>query len=126
MSYGVLASKSAHVMVQTMSGVDGSPSDIVLDRFQSIWGSAWVTGRLTLTRLHVNFIPNRAGRGVAMMDLALRDITVVELGGGRLSKVIGLRTATHVVHVRLLGAASLAAEVSDLVDAARTMPLRRR
>ncbi|CAN5642118.1 hypothetical protein BH11ACT8_BH11ACT8_32620 [soil metagenome] len=126
MSYGVIASKSAHVMVETTSGVGGSDSDLVLDRFQSIWGAAWVPGRLTVTRLHVNVIPNRAGRGMAMMDLSLRDIQVVELGGSRMSKVMGLRTATHVVHVRTLGAEKLAQELAGLVEAAKKIPVRRR
>lgn len=126
MSYGVLASKSATVMVETTSGVGGSDSDVVLDRFQGLWGAAWVPGRLTVTRLHVSFIPNRAGRGLAMMDLNLRDIQAVELGGGRVSKVMGLRTATHVVHVRLLGAEKLAQEIATLAEAAKRIPLRRR
>lgn len=126
MSYGVLASKSATVMVETTAGVGRSDSDLVLDRFQSIWGAVWVPGRLTVTRLHVNVIPNRAGRGMAMMDLNLRDIQVVELSGGRISKVMGLRTASHVVHVRTLGAEKLALEVAKLAEAAKKMPLRRR
>lgn len=126
MSYGVLASKSANVMVETTSGVGGSDSDVVLDRFQGIWGASWVPGRLTVTRLHVSFIPNRTGRGMAMMDLNLRDIQVVELGGGRVSKVMSLRTATHVVHVRTLGAEKLAQEIAKLAEAAKKIPLRRR
>ncbi len=125
MSYGVIASKSATVMVETTSGVGGSDSDAVLDRFESIWGPAWVSGRLTLTRLHVNFIPARAGRGMAMMDLDLRDLSQVELSRGRVSKVIGLRTTTHLVHVRSWGAGSLAGEVARLAEAAK-LPLRRR
>lgn len=126
MSYGVLASKSVNVMVETTSGVGGSDSDDVLDRFQSLWGATWVPGRLTATRLHVSVIPTRAGAGLAIMNLNLRDIGVVELGGGRVSKVMGLRTATHVVHVRALGAEKLAQEVATLVEAAKRIPLRRR
>ena len=54
---------------------------------------------------------------MAMMDINLRDIQVVELGGGRVQKIIGLRTPTHVVHVRTLGGAALAA--AALIDPAR-------
>ena len=126
MSYGVIASKTAHLMVETTSGVGGVESDHALDRFQALWGAAWVPGRLTLTKLHVNFIPNRAGRGMAMLDLNLRDIAVVEIGGGRVSKVIGLRTPTHVVHVRLLGAVTMATQFAELAEAAKRIPLRRR
>ncbi len=63
MSYGGVASKSAQIMVETTAGVGGVDSDQVLDRFQSVWGAVWVPRRLTITKLHVNFIPNRAGRG---------------------------------------------------------------
>ncbi len=104
----------------------GAPDcGVVLDRFQSVWGGAWVSGRLTLTRLHVNFIPSRGGRGMAMMDLALRDIEQVELSGGRLSRMVGLRTPTHVVHARSLFSGSLAAEIADLAEAAKRRPSRR-
>lgn len=125
MSYGVVASKSASVMVETTSGVGGSDSDVALDRFQQVWGAAWVPGRLTLTRLHVNYIPNRAGRGMAMLDINLRDIQAVEISGGRVSKVIGLRTTTHLMMVRTLGAQSLATEIAQLAEAAKRMPVRR-
>ncbi len=126
MSYGVVASKSVSVMVETTSGVGGSDSDLVLDRFQNTWGAEWVSGRLTLTRLHVNFIANRTGREMAMMDLNLRDIEQVERSGGRLSKALGLRTCAHLVHVRTLGSARLAEQVAELAEAARRRPLRRR
>jgi len=126
MSYGVLASKSVNVMVETTSGVGGSDSDVALDRFQGTWGAAWVPGRLTVTRLHVSVIPTRAGSGTAMLNLNLRDIAVVELGGGRVSKVMGLRTPAHVVHVRALGAEKLAQEIATLAEAAKKIPLRRR
>lgn len=125
MSYGVIASKSASVMVETTTGVGGSDSDLVLDRFQGVWGSAWVPGRITITRLHVNFIPSRAGRGIAMMDLHLRDIEQVERSAGRFAKTMALRTASHVVHVRSSGSASLAQEIAELADAAKRSPLRR-
>ena len=126
MSYGVIASKSATVMVETTSVLVGSDSDVVLDRFESVWGSAKVSGRLTLTRLHLNFIPSRAGRGMAMMDLDLRDIHQVEIAGGRASRVVGLRTRTHLVHVRARGAAALASEIAALAESARERPSRPR
>ncbi len=131
MSYGVIASRSVSVMVQAsddpdLGGVVGMPdSGVVLDRFQSVWGGAWVSGRLTLTRLHVNFIPSRGGRGMAMMDLALRDIEQVELSGGRLSRMVGLRTPSHVVHVRSFASSALAASIADLTEAAKRRPSRR-
>ncbi|MBS45970.1 MAG: hypothetical protein CMH83_22910 [Nocardioides sp.] len=114
------------MMVETIAGAGGNDSDGALDRFQSIWGGAWVPGRVTLTRLHLNFIPNRAGRGLAMLDLNLRDIHVVELSGGRVSKVMGLRTGTHLVNIRALGIGNLAPEIAQLAEAARKTPQRRR
>ena len=115
MSYGVLVSKTGQLTVETTSGSGGGDSDVVLDRFQTVWGAMWVPGRLTLTRLHLNYIPNRAGRGMAMMDINLKEITAVELNGGRVSKMIGLRTARHVVRVRCLGAPALANQIAGLV-----------
>lgn len=119
MSYGVLSSKTGHLMVETTGGAGGSESDAVLDRFQGAFGVAWVPGRLTLTGLHVNYVPSRTGRGMAMMDLHLRDITGVELGGGRVTKTVGLRTARHVVHFRCLGAQALAQQVAGALDRLR-------
>lgn len=125
MSYGVIASKSVNVMVEATTDdalVGARDSGVVLDRFQSVWGGTWVSGRLTLTRLHVNFIPSRGGRGMAMLDLALRDIEQVELSGSRLSRMVGLRTSTHVVHVRSFSAAALATSIADLAEAAKRRP----
>lgn len=116
MSYGVLVSKTGHLLVETTGAGGDSGTDAALDRFQLLWGGAWVAGRLTLTRLHLTYVPNRAGRGMPMMNLDLRDITAVELGGGRVSKVVGLRTARHVVHLKCLGAPALASQLAGLVD----------
>lgn len=126
MSYGVHASKTGQLLVETTSGSGGSDSDEALDRFQTVWGAMWVPGRLTLTKLHLNFIPNRTGRGMAMMDLNLRDITSVELSGGRMSKQIGLRTERHIARVRIGGAPQLAQQIAELAEAARKQPVRSR
>lgn len=116
MSYGVLASKTGHLMVETTGAPGASESDAALDHFQLLWGAAWVPGRLTLTKLHLNYVPHRAGRGMAMLNLSLRDITGVEISPGRVSKVVGLRTSGHVVRIRCLGAPALATEVAALVE----------
>jgi hypothetical protein len=116
MSYGVLVSKTAHLMVETTGPSGNNDTDAALDRFQLLWSGAWVPGRLTLTKLHLSYIPNRAGRGMPMMNLNLRDLTGVEISGGRVSKVIGLRTPSHVVHLRCMGAPALATQVAGLID----------
>lgn len=119
MAYGVLSSKTGHLMVETTGGTGGSDTDAGLDRFQGAFGAAWVPGRLTLTNLHVNYVPSRSGQGMAMLELHLRDITGVELRGGRVSKSIGLRTARHVVHFRCLGAPAVAQQVAGALDRLR-------
>lgn len=124
MGYGVLVSKTGQLMVETMGGNGGGDTDVVLDRFQNLWGAAWVPGRLTLTKLHLNYIPHRAGRGMAMMDINLREITAVEIGGGRVSKMIGLRTSRHVVRIRCLGAPAIATQIAGLVDDVKRQPRR--
>ncbi|WP_370250292.1 hypothetical protein [Nocardioides sp.] len=127
MSYGVLASKSATVMVESLPGSGsssgpGTASDAVLDRFRAAWGSAWVPARLTLTRLHLNLIPTRAVPGLAMVDLDLPDIVRVELSGARLSKEIGVVLAAHRLQVRVVGASTLAQLIASTAEAARTAP----
>ncbi|GAB2775852.1 hypothetical protein GCM10027020_31360 [Nocardioides salsibiostraticola] len=139
MSYGVIASKTGQMSVESIDGDadpegPGSPyspdsadqtgsngatdSDVTLDRFQSVWGTVWVPGRLTLTKLHLNFIPSRGGRGMAMMDINLRDVRAVELSGGRMSRQIGLRTGRHLARIRIMGAPGLAAQIAELAEAA--------
>lgn len=127
MSYGVIASKTGQMSVERIDGdadpegpgsVENTDSDVTLDRFQSVWGTVWVPGRLTLTKLHLNFIPRRGGRGMAMMDINLRDVRAVELSGGRMSRQIGLRTAHHLARIRIMGAPGLATQIAELAKVA--------
>ena len=124
MSYGVVGSKSGHLLVETLNGSGGTPSDAAFDRFQSVWGATWVPGRLTLTALHLTFMPNRVGRGSAMLKIDLRDLTGVELGAGVVQRTVGLRTPGHVGRLRCLGAPGLAEQVAALAEAARHAPSR--
>lgn len=123
MSYGVLGSKNGHLLVETTTGAVGGASDAAYDRFQTAWGATWVPGRLTLTALHLTFMPNRVGRGSAMLKLDLRDLVGIELGGSGLSRTVGLRTAGHVGRLRCHGAPALAEQVAALAaEARRTAP----
>ena len=124
MSYGVVGSKSGHLLVETLTGVGGTSSDAAFDRFQSVWGATWVPGRLTLTALHLTFMPNRVGRGSAMLKIDLRDLTGVELGTGVVQRTVGLRTPGHVGRLRCIGAPALAEHVAALAEAARHAPSR--
>ena len=124
MSYGVVGSKSGHLLVETLTGSGGTPSDAAFDCFQSVWGATWVPGRLTLTALHLTFMPHRVGRGSAMLKINLRDLTGVELGAGVVQRTVGLRTPGHVGRLRCLGAPGLAEQVAALAEAARHAPSR--
>ncbi len=124
-AYGVLFSKSGQVLVESADGTSAVGSDITLNRFRTMWGAMWVPGRLTLTKLHLNFIPHRAGRGMAMMDINLREVTSVEVSAKRLSKVVSIRTSGHVVRIRCSHASQLAHQVSERVDVLRRTPVFR-
>lgn len=124
MSYGVVGAKSGHLLVETLTGAGGTPSDAAFDRFQTVWGATWVPGRLTLTALHLTFMPNRVGRGSAMLKIDLHDITGVELGTGVVQRTVGLRTPGHVGRLRCIGAPALAEQVAALAEAARHAPSR--
>lgn len=124
-AYGVLFSKSGQVLVESADGASVVGSDITLDRFRTMWGAMWVPGRLTLTKLHLNFIPHRAGRGMAMMDINLREVTSVEVSAKRLSKVVSIRTNGHVVRIRCSSASQLAHQVSQRVEILKRTPVFR-
>ncbi len=125
MPYGVLFSKSGQVLVESVDGTSAVGSDVTLDRFRTMWGAMWVPGRLTLTKLHLNFIPHRAGRGMAMMDINLREVTKVEVSAKRFAKVVSIRTSGHVVRIRCSNAAQLAHQVSERVDVLKRTPVFR-
>ncbi len=125
MSYGVLVSKPGQVLVETLEGSGGGDSDTALDQFQSAWGAMWVPGRLTVTRLHLTFMPSRAGRGMAMTDIDLRDVTEVELSRSRGTTMVVVRTRRHVTRLRCLGAAAVAQQLTDLVEGLRRSPASR-
>jgi hypothetical protein len=124
MSYGVLVSKTGHLLVETTAGHGAADSDLTLDRFQTAWGATWVPGRITLTRLHLTFVAQRGGRGMSMLNINLRDIGAVELGGGRVSRVLSLRTPGHVARIRCLGSPALATQVAALVEDLTKIPRR--
>jgi hypothetical protein len=124
MSYGVVGSKSAHVLVETTTGIGGTEADRALDAFQNGYGGVWVAGRLTLTRLHLSFVPTRPGRGLPVTELHLRDITGVEITSGRVARVIGVRTERHVLRIRTTGAPTFAQAVAERVEDIRLAPGR--
>lgn len=118
MSYGVLASKSGHLSLDdvVVRGGRAVPPDDV-DRFRTVWGGAPVQGRLTVTRLHLTFVPHSITKGVRMMELSVADLTGVELSGGMVSKIITLRVPRHALRFRCIGAQSLAHQIAVAIEA---------
>ena len=112
MSYGVVASKAAEVQVESVQApgadVDASPSP-------TVWGS----GRLTLTSLHLTFVPTRTSPGVPALTLDLGDVLAVDVGTTRGHRTVHVRTATVALHARVTGAAAFARRVQTSVDANR-------
>jgi hypothetical protein len=124
MSYGVIGTKSATLLVETTTGAGGSDADAVLDRFAQGYGAVWVGGRVTLTPRHLSFVPTRPVRGLAIVELHLRDVAGVEISGGRLTHVIGIRTAGHVVRLRVGGAPAFAGAVARGAEDLRPLAAR--
>jgi hypothetical protein len=112
MSYGVIASKAGHLSVEDAlpRGSRGAPPDAV-DRFRATWGGMWVPGRLTLTSLHLTFVPHSTGKGVRMMEVNVADISGADLSPGMVSKTITLRVPRHELRFRCLGAQGLAQHI---------------
>ncbi|MAS55085.1 MAG: hypothetical protein OSB43_15545 [Nocardioides sp.] len=119
MSYGVVATKSGQVQVETIVSPGERSYDRARERFRAPVAGPWAAGRLTLTGLHLAFMPTRSGRGVRSMTINLADITSVEASPGRLSKTVSFRTETMVVHARVNGAMAFAKRVAISVEATR-------
>ena len=117
MSYGVMASKAAQVQVDevtpagptddltdgptdgpTDGSTDGSLDAAVEAVAQRRWrarrnGPAlWGSGRLTLTSLHLTFVPASGSSGVPALTLVLADIIAIEGATGRGNKSVTFRT----------------------------------
>ncbi|MCW2842352.1 MAG: hypothetical protein JWN22_268 [Nocardioides sp.] len=112
MSYGVIASKAGHLSVEDAvpRGSRSAQPDAV-DRFRTTWGSMWVPGRLTLTSLHLTFMPHSTRKGVRMLELNVADITGADLSPGMVSKTITLRVSRHALRFRCLGAQHLTQDI---------------
>lgn len=118
MSHPTELSKSAHVQVVPLVDLSGS-YDVRRAAFAAPPAAPWVSCRVTLTRRHVAFAVTRLGPDRESFDLELADIQAVELAPGRIPRVITLRTADRLVHVRTSGAAALAKRIAISREAAQ-------
>jgi hypothetical protein len=110
MSYGVVASKPAQVRVDPpLAPVEGDA------RVRSPWAS----GRLTLTSLHLTFVPTRTSPGVPALTIDLASIVEVDSSSERGHKTVHVRTADLVLHARVTGAVAFAKRLGTSVEAAR-------
>lgn len=123
MSYGVLVSRTGHLMLEPTHGAGaGGRSEEHLERFRTLWGAAWVPGRVTLTRLHVSFVPHRVTSGVSILELSLSDVSEVQIGTGFLARTIGLCTPGHTTWLRCHAAAGLGEQIAALASDLRRHP----
>ena len=129
MSYGVLASRNGQLLVETRLLGKGDSTEAALARFVERRGRTWSPGRFALTRLHLSYLPGPAARGAPSLNLDLTDIDAVEVGEGRITRTITLRTSTHALQLRTTGAQAFAEAISTAAEDARrnnrTRSLRR-
>lgn len=119
MSYGVMASKSASVQLERTTPTEKRGYDRARERFLAPEATPWSAGRLTLTALHLSFMPNRPSPGVKALTLDLADIIAVEASPGRLNKTVSFRTTDLVLHARVTGAMAFAKRVAISVESSR-------
>ena len=125
MSYGVMASKAAHVQVDQVTpdgavdGPDDSPAEQSRWRARRSSPALWGSGRLTLTSLHLTFVPASGSSGVPALTLALADIIAIEGATGRGNKSVTFRTDDVVLRAQLAGATAFARQVVTSVESNR-------
>jgi hypothetical protein len=104
MSYGVVASKAAELRVEHLDRPDTG---------------TWGKGRLTLTSLHLSFVPTRSAAGAPALTIDLGDVLSVDTTTRRGHRTVHVRTPTVVLHARVTGATAFARRVTTSVEATR-------
>ena len=129
----VLATKVANALIEdaefapnpavkrVMDIADAQGIDTVLEQFKRHFGGLWVGGRLTLTDTALTFAPNGMNRAVhkdlATVTIPLAAITGVEVLPGVLTKIIAIRTGSHIFKTRCWGARPFAAKITATLPA---------
>jgi hypothetical protein len=120
MSYGIIASRSGHLQVEPTAPGAGGPTEVALARFAAQRGRSAAAGRLTLTRLHLSYLPGTTGQGGPPFNVALADVASVEISEGRgLTRVVGIVTASHTLWFRCARAPAFAQAVATAAQDAR-------
>ncbi len=131
MSYGVIASKAAQVLVETesLTGRGEASPQHGLDHFNTLYGAKWVSGRVTLTSRHLTFIPHAPSLdskpGERMLEIDVTQIDEVGVGGGLVGgRVLVVKAGKRMLRLKCRGATQFADQIRR-VAARRTRGVHR-
>lgn len=118
MSYGVISSKAAQVLVETesLTGRGEASPRHGLDHFNTLYGAKWVAGRVTLTSRHLTFVPHapslEAKPGERMLELDVTQIDEVSLSGGLVGgRVLVVKAGKRMLRLKVRGATQFADQI---------------
>lgn len=118
MSYGVMASKPAQVLVETesLTGRGEARPEHGLDHFNNLYGAAWVNGRVTLTSKHITFVPHSpdltAKPGERMLEMAVNQVEEVHVSGGLVGgRILTVKAGKRQLKIKCRGAMQLAEQI---------------
>ena len=118
MSYGVMASKPAQVLVETegLTGRGEASPQHGLDHFNNLYGAAWVSGRITLTQRHLTFVPHTTTLSEKpterMLEMDVSQIDEVSVTGGLVGgRILTVRCGKRSLRMKCRGATALADQI---------------
>ncbi len=118
MSYGVMASKPAQVLVETecLTGRGEASPQHGLDHFNNLYGAAWVSGRITLTPRHLTFIPHTTSLSAKpterMLEMDVSQIDEVTVTGGLVGgRILTVKCGDRSLRMKCRGATPLAEQI---------------
>jgi hypothetical protein len=118
MSYGVMASKPAQVLVETesLTGRGEASPQHGLDHFNNLYGAAWVSGRITLTQKHLTFVPHTSTLSEKpterMLEMDVSQIDEVSVAGGLVGgRILTVRCGERSLRMKCRGATALADQI---------------
>lgn len=118
MSYGVMASKPAQVLVETesLTGRGEASPQHGLDHFNRLYGASWVSGRITLTQRHLTFIPHTTSLSdkptERMLEMDVSQIDDVQVTGGLVGgRILSVSCGDRLLRMKVRGATALAEQI---------------